>query len=165
MRTKPCPKIERCTTAFAKARFDPFRPPLHKQAGIPPRGKFLVLTPSTPHPGLAFTTGTSSCSTIGTNCRRLRGMHNAANCLANTSAAGGCQRARSFEQPASRPPWHRVPCESPDNRGDRHYASGVPEKATWDRITSSDPQHGVAKPEPGISAVGSSSCWTKALFT
>ena len=35
MRKKPCPKIERRTTAFAKARFHPFRPPRHKQAGIP----------------------------------------------------------------------------------------------------------------------------------
>jgi hypothetical protein len=96
MRTKPCPKIERRTTAFAKARLDPFRPPRHKQARILPRGKFLVLTLSTPHPGLAFTIGTSSRSTIGTNCWRIRGRHNAASYLANMRVLPeGCQRGQS----------------------------------------------------------------------
>ena len=97
MRTKPCPKIELRTTAFAKMRSDPFRPPRHRHARILPRGKFLVLTPSAPHPGLAFTTDTSSCSTTGTNCWCTRGMHSTASYLANTRAAGGCQRGRSAD--------------------------------------------------------------------
>ncbi len=64
---------------------------------------------------------------------------------------------KSFESLLADPTLHCVARESPDNQG-RNYASGVPEKAAWGRITSYDPQHGVAKPEPGICAVGSSSC-------